>query len=125
MKLKAGYVLAGAEAALCLSGLMLAALAAFSYSHSSGIHDYPLACLPFPFVVWISVRFGARGAATAFVVVSVIATYALVQRRGPFTSGQAGENLLLISSYLGIVAVTSLALAGAAMKGRKAIGLAM
>ena len=108
------------EAMICATGLVAGTLTSFQTWFVYGIQNYPLAYLPFPFLVWGAVRFGQRGATTGTVVVSALAIYSLLQGRGPFVSSSEKESLMLIGSYIGLLAVTNLLLAAAASERRQA-----
>src|SRR5260221_4510788 len=72
------------EASICGVGLVGGTLISFNSWFVYGIQNYPLAYLPFPFLVWGSLRFGPRGAATGTLLVSILAIYSLLRGRGPF-----------------------------------------
>src|SRR5204863_9867761 len=106
----------GIEALLCSVGLAAGTLISFHSWFVQGIQNYPLAYLPYPFLVWGALRFGQRGATTGTLLVSAVAIYELLQGRGPFLAPTEKESLMLIGSYIGIVAFTYMLLAGAAME---------
>ncbi len=108
------------EAVICAVGLVTGTLISFDSWFVYGIQNYPLAYLPFPFLVWSALRFGQRGATTGTLLVTVLAIYSLVQGRGPFMSDRQSESLMLIGSYIGMLAVTNMLLAAAAAEGRYA-----
>ena len=64
-----------------------------------------------PFLIWAAFRFGRRKAATATCVLAGIATWGTLHGFGPFSREARNTSLLLLQSFVGIVAVTSLALA--------------
>src|SRR5439155_8038405 len=99
---------------ICGVGLIGGTLISFNSWFVYGIQNYPLAYLPFPFLVWGALRFGQRGATTGTLLVSAVAIYSLLQKRGPFVAGSEKESLMLIGSYIGILAVTNMLLAAAA-----------
>ena len=102
------------EALVCSLGLAAATLISFNSWYVQGIQNYPLAYLPCPFIVWGALRFGQRGATTGTLLVSVVAIYQLLQGRGPFLAATEKESLMLIGSYIGILAITNMLLAGVA-----------
>ncbi|MEO5804530.1 MAG: response regulator [Verrucomicrobiota bacterium] len=108
------------EAILCSAGLILGTLVSFNSWHVYGIQTYPLAYLPYPFLVWGALRFGQRGATTGTLVVSSLAILALLQKRGPFVTDNEQDSLILIGSYIGILAVTNMLLAAAATERQRA-----
>ncbi len=108
------------EAAVCGMGLVAGTLISFHSWFVSGIQNYPLAYLPFPFLVWGALRFGQRGAATGTLLVSALAIHSLINGRGPFLANSEPDSLMLIGSYIGILAVTNMLLAAAAAERRQA-----
>lgn len=108
------------EAAVCGTGLVAGTMISFHSWFVSGIENYPLAYLPFPFLVWGALRFGQRGATTGTLLVSVLAIHSLLNARGPFLATSERESLMLIGSYIGILAITNMLLAAAAAERRRA-----
>jgi PAS domain S-box-containing protein len=108
------------EAAVCGTGLVVGTLISFHSWFVYGIQNYPLAYLPFPFLVWGSLRFGQRGATTGTLLVSALAIHSLLNGRGPFLATAVPESLMLIGSYIGVLAVTNMLLAAAAAERRQA-----
>ncbi|HEV2434627.1 MAG TPA: MASE1 domain-containing protein [Verrucomicrobiae bacterium] len=109
-----------AEAVICGVGLVGGTLISFNSWFVYGIQNYPLAYLPFPFLVWGALRFGQRGAATGTLLASVLAIYSLHRGIGPFVANTETNSLMLIGSYIGILAVTNMLLAAAAAERRAA-----
>jgi two-component system, sensor histidine kinase and response regulator len=109
------------EAVLCVAGLVGGTLISFDTWLVYGLQQYSLVYLPYPFLVWGALRFGPRGAATGTLLVSSLAIYSLLQKRGPFVTANETDSLRLIGSYIIIVAVSNLLLAAAAAERRKAL----
>src|ERR1039457_6870025 len=109
-----------AEAVICGAGLVGGTLISFNSWFVYGIQNYPLAYLPFPFLVWGALRFGQRGATAGTLLVSVLAIHSLLQGIGPFVTNTERDSLMLIGSYIGILAVTNMLLAAAAAARRAA-----
>ncbi len=108
------------EAVACGGGLVAGTLISFNSWYAYGVLNYPLAFLPYPFLVWAALRFGQRGATTGTFLVSSLAIYSLLQGRGPFVTSSEKESLTLIGSYIGILAVSNMLLAAAGSERRKA-----
>ncbi len=108
------------EAVICGGGLVGGTLVSFNSWFVYGIQNYPLAYLPFPFLVWGALRFGPRGATTGTLLVSALAIYSLICGTGPFVTNTEKDSLMLIGSYIGILAVTNMLLAAAAAERRAA-----
>jgi PAS domain S-box-containing protein len=109
------------EAVLCAGGLLAGTLLAFNTGFVPGLQQYPLAYLPYPFLAWAALRFGPRGASTGTLVVAALALYSLLHKRGPFATGSEADGLRLVGSYIGVVAVSNLLLASAAVERRRAM----
>jgi len=108
------------EALVCAAGLLAGTWVSFHSWFAYGIQTYPLAYLPFPFLVWGALRFGQRGATTGTLLVSALAIASLHNGRGPFLTLSERESLMLIGSYIGVLAITNLLLAAAAAERRQA-----
>jgi len=104
------------EAIVCLAGLLASTLGAFIVWFFYGIHNYPLAYLPVPFLLWGTFRFGPRGAATGTLAVSALMFYFLFQGQG--FSDDNPDTLQAIGNYTSIMAVANLLLA-AVVAGRR------
>jgi class 3 adenylate cyclase/integral membrane sensor domain MASE1 len=96
----------------------LALLMAISWlvfcSTSRMIHaPYPLEYLPFPFVIWGSLRFGLPGATLATALVTNTATWGVARGISPFLSNtdNASEAVLSLQAYICVIALTALILA--------------
>jgi two-component system, sensor histidine kinase and response regulator len=109
------------EAILCLAGLFTTALISFQTWIVYGIHNYPLAYLPVPFLLWAAFRFGPRGATTGTGLVATLAIYSLLNSTGPFVEDEGTESLRLIGSYIGIMAAINLLLGALAAERRRAL----
>lgn len=102
------------EGVLLLLTLLLFGLDMFgpvSYHHSLRIGPHPMTFLAVPVLLWAVFRFGRRGAMTATVMFSAIALWGTLQGAGPFANAAPNEALLLVQSYMGVIAVTILAVA--------------
>jgi PAS domain S-box-containing protein len=104
------------EGALCVVGLATSTLIAIAVWFFYGIHNYPLAYLPVPFLLWGTFRFGPRGAATGTLVVTAQVFYILFQKHG--LAENDPDTLQSIGNYICILAVANLLLA-AAVAGRR------
>ncbi|HWN75947.1 MAG TPA: MASE1 domain-containing protein [Candidatus Udaeobacter sp.] len=99
------------ELTVLFLGLFFTAWIVFGGHFHSELRNYPLEYLSIPFLIWAAFRFGRRKAATATCVLGGIATWGTMQGFGPFSRETLNTSLLLVQSFVGIVAVTSLALA--------------
>jgi diguanylate cyclase (GGDEF)-like protein len=99
------------ELALLFLGLFFTAWIVFGGRFHSEVKNYPLEYLCIPFLIWAAFRFGRRKAATSTCVLAGIAIWGTLHGFGPFSREGLNTSLLLVQSFVGIVAVTSLALA--------------
>ena len=72
--------------------------------------ERPLTFACIPILVWAALRFGQRLAATAILVLCVIAIGGTARGSGPFQDPQ-NESLLLLQAFIGVAAVMAMALA--------------
>src|SRR5467141_815537 len=99
------------ELTLLFAGLFFTTWIVFGERFHSEVKNYPLEYICFPFLIWAAFRFGRRKAVTATCVLAGIATWGTLHGFGPFSREARNTSLLLVQSFVGIVAVTSLALA--------------
>ena len=99
------------ELTLLFAGLFFTTWIVFGERFHSEVKNYPLEYICFPFLIWAAFRFGRRKAVTATCVLTGIATWGTLHGFGPFSREARNTSLLLVQSFVGIVAVTSLALA--------------
>ncbi len=81
---------------------------------------YPLAYMVMPFLMWAAFRFGRVGASTAVLWVGGIAAWETSHGSGPFAVQNLNESLLLLQTFMGVVAMTTLVLSGALSEQRAA-----
>lgn len=80
--------------------------------------SYSLTYLVFPPLIWAALRFGPRGVLLAILALSTFAIVGTIQGLSPFSTSGPGDGLVLLQSFMGIIAITSLILA-AVMAERK------
>jgi diguanylate cyclase (GGDEF)-like protein len=108
------------ELALLFLGLFFTVWIVFGGRFHSEVKNYPLEYLCIPFLIWAAFRFGRRKAATATCVLAGIAIWGTLQGFGPFSRETLNTSLLLVQSFVGIVAVTSLVLAAEVSERKRA-----
>ena len=108
------------ELGLLLAGLVLTAWAVFGGRFHSTLRNYPLEYLCVPFLIWAAFRFGRRKSATASFLLAGIATWGTLHGYGPFSERDPNTSLLLSQLFLGIVSITSLALAAEVSERKRA-----
>ncbi len=103
-------------------GFFLLVITGFVFGNSSNnpISIYQLPTLVFPLIIWASIRFGTRGAASTSVIVSTIATWGTLKGYGPYTSHSLIDNLLRLQIFMGIVSATGLILSAVVAERKKA-----
>jgi PAS domain S-box-containing protein len=101
-------LLEGAGTAMLIA---LAGLAMFTPLIEVRYVRNPMAYLVLPVVVWAGFRFGTRGASSAALLLAVIAVAGTLQGYGPFVGGSPNQSLLLLQSFMGVVAVTAVGMA--------------
>jgi PAS domain S-box-containing protein len=100
-----------AEFAAVQLGLVACALGIFGFEALPAGILSALLCLPLPFLLWASVRFGPSGLSLSFVAFTLIAAVNSAAGRGPFVSSAAAENVLWIQAFLIALYVPFLVLA--------------
>jgi diguanylate cyclase (GGDEF)-like protein len=99
------------ELSFLFFGLISTTWFVFGYGFHNLVKDCPFEYLCFPFLVWAAFRFGRKKAATAIFVLAIIATWGTVHGYGPFVRISQNASLLLLQSFIAIVAVTTMVLA--------------
>jgi diguanylate cyclase (GGDEF)-like protein len=82
--------------------------------------NYPLEYVCIPFLIWAALRFGQRESSLVIALLSGVAIWGTLHGFGPFALGTKNESLLLLQSFMGIVAVMTLALSALAADRRRA-----
>ncbi|MBZ5648663.1 MAG: MASE1 domain-containing protein [Acidobacteriia bacterium] len=98
------------EATGLLLGLLLIGTSVFGGLFPPSATDYPL-FLCIPFLLWASLRFTQRQAATATLLLSGIAVWGTMYGLGPFVRRSPHESLLLLQAFTGFMSVMTLAVA--------------
>ncbi len=88
----------------------LLALLAVSWVLFGGL--FPFAYLTVPFLVWAAFRFDQRETAAVIVLLTLTAVWATNRSLGPFVGATPNQSLLLLQTFMGIMAMVALPLAG-------------
>jgi integral membrane sensor domain MASE1 len=80
----------------------------FSNNPPTGISHQALLYVLFPLMIWVALRFGARGAATGLFLVSCIAILWTTQGSGPFSLESINDSLVLLQTFTAVVSLTSM-----------------
>jgi len=105
------------EAALVGLLIVLVGYSVFGGLVFSHFQPYPLEFLCAPLLVWTAFRFTQREAATATLLISGFAIVGTLRGYGPFARGTQHESLLLLQTFMGIMAMIALSVV-AAVSGR-------
>lgn len=109
------------ETAMVISiSLVLGFVIVFISSSFSGTMHLPLAFLSFPFLIWSSIRFGLHGATGTTFLISIIAILITAMGNGPFIRTLPHETFLILASFIGVIAVTTLSLGAMVSKNERA-----
>lgn len=100
---------------LLLLGAALVATAWLSFMTS-----LPLAYPVYPFVVWTALRLGQRETTVAVAALSAIAIWGTTHHQGPFGSGSFDHRLILLVTFMAVLAVTGLVLGAVTAERRSA-----
>jgi diguanylate cyclase (GGDEF)-like protein len=101
-------------------GLLATAWFVFGNSYQFVVKNYPLEYVCFPFLIWAAFRFGRRKAATALCILAIVATWGTVRGYGPFVRSSQNTSLLLLQSFMAVVAVTTMVLAAESTEHKRA-----
>jgi diguanylate cyclase (GGDEF)-like protein len=108
------------ELAFLFLGLFATGWVVFGKPFHSELKNYPLEYLCIPFLIWAAFRFGRRKAATALCALSMIAVWGTLHGYGPFARESQNTSLLLMQAFMGIMAITTLALAAEVSEHKRA-----
>ena len=97
-----------AEAGVLLVSLIITAGIVFGVFFHARVSGDPWTFLCTPFLVWTAFRFGQRESTATICLLSAIAVVGTVHGRGPFVRETPNDSLLLLQSFLGVMALTTL-----------------
>ncbi|HYK12157.1 MAG TPA: MASE1 domain-containing protein [Gemmatimonadales bacterium] len=110
-----------AEGGILLVVLLLATGMAFDPGSPWAASRAPIEFLCMPPLFWAAFRFGPRITTVGILLVAVIAVNGTLHGTGPFVvNGSPNTSLLMLQSFLGVVAITALLLAAAAAERHRA-----
>jgi len=81
--------------------------------------NYPLEFVCLPLLLWAAFRLGRRDAALASLLLSAVAIWGTLAGLGPFKRDSRNESLLLLQAFIGVVALTTTALAAVVAERRR------
>ncbi len=90
----------------------LSVISFFVFSHGLGFsaERYRLPFLVYPAVVWACLRFGQRGSIFAVTLVAAFAIPATISGLGPLVAGAGNPSMVLLRTFLTVLALTSMVL---------------
>jgi integral membrane sensor domain MASE1 len=107
---------------LIMAGLILVSLILFTRNFTP-LYLLPASfLLPMPFLLWITVRFGARGISTALLAIVCISAWGAYQSEGPFTEPSAVDRAVSLQLFWFLLALPGLSLAAAIQEWKQAEG---
>src|SRR5208282_4231810 len=101
-------------------GLLATGWVLFGGTFHSELKNYPLEYLCIPFLIWVGFRFGQREAATAICLLAGSAAWGTMHGYGPFARESQNTSLILMQAFMGIIAITTLALSAEVSEHRRA-----
>lgn len=99
-----------AEALLVAAAIIVIAYMLFITHLTPALRDYPLTFALYPVIVWAALRFGQVGSTTAVALVSAFAVWGTSRGRGPFGGETPEESIVMLFSFLTVLAVVAMVL---------------
>src|ERR1700680_1877716 len=96
-----------AEIAILMLFVLAVGLVIFLEPFQIDQRSSSLTYLVFPPLIWAALRFGPRGAISAIFALSALAIVGTIRGVASFSTGRLSESLILLQSFMGIIAVTS------------------
>lgn len=109
------------EITALFAGMMCTAWIVFGGIFHAELKNYPLEYLCIPFLIWAAFRFDSREAATAICTLAGIAAWGTLHGYGPFARETHNTSLLLMQAFMGIVAITTMALSAEVSEHRRSV----
>jgi diguanylate cyclase (GGDEF)-like protein len=109
-----GVEATGVGFAIVLTGLLV-----FGALLPPGLRHYPLNFLCLPVLLWPAFRLGQREAATAAFLLEALAVRGTLRGLGPFVRDSPNEALLLLQTFVGVVAFTVVAVGAVVAERRR------
>ena len=88
------------EATALIICLLLVGVFGFASSRTVGSTTPEVVYLPWPFLLWATIRFGPRGFSLAFITISLFAIWGAIHGLGPFASQSAEVSALSMQFFL-------------------------
>lgn len=91
--------------------LVVASTFVFRASFMAGSRPFAFTYLIFPFLLWLSLRYGQRGSTSAMLIISIVAVWITIIEFEVSAEGSLSDNLKLLQVFMGITAVTFMTMA--------------
>lgn len=98
------------EFLLVFAALVLVGLLVFAGLLPHGAH-HPLAFLMMPLLAWMAFRFSQREVTTTVATLAILATWGTLHGFGPFVRVALNDALLLLQTFMGVMALTTMVVA--------------
>jgi signal transduction histidine kinase len=103
------------ELGLLGAAVVITGWAVFGGGTALSVSGYPIEFVTLPVLVWAAARSGPLGSAAIALVFSVFAVWGTLHGFGPFARENQNVSLLLVQTFMGVAAVTAMALAAAVL----------
>lgn len=101
------------ETGVLLLGAAMTTQVVFGHVFGAAIGSHPLEFVIFPFVIVAAVRRGPAATALVVFCASGLTIWNTMRGAGPFAGTETRENLILLQTFMGVLAATGLVLAAA------------
>ncbi len=109
------------QEALALAGAtILISCIAFAGLLPEASHNYPVSYMPFPLLLWATLRFDQRTTTAVLLLIATIALFGTYNGLGPFSTQNLSENLVLLQVYISTMGATILLVNALASERRQA-----
>ncbi len=108
------------EGIIFLVLLVIVIFYVFETSGGTSVFHQALVYVIFPFAIWAALRLELTGAVSTVFIVSGIAIWGTIHGTGPFSRLPLNDSLILLQTFTGVVALTSLTLAASSAERRHA-----
>jgi len=99
-----------AEFGALFGGLLFTSLVALDGAFFQTAIPFQLQYAVFPFIIWSGLRFGTGNTALAVALVTGLAVWGATHDRGPYTTGNLDQRLILLLMFMAVTAVTGMIL---------------
>jgi PAS domain S-box-containing protein len=101
------------EAGLILGATIMTTHVVFGQPLGSAVSGHPLEFVIFPLVITAAVRLQTATTSLVVLATSAVTIWHTVRGAGPFSEGDVHQSLVLLQTFMGVLAATSLVLASA------------